>query len=130
MNTMDIADWLLQIEKVAVLMNTEEYKLAMAKSTSTPYKMLKRMGNDLSWQEINWKLEVYSPIATEVHMAGDLHRKQPDETLQECIQNFTDLTEKAMGVDLANITNSLIIFLFINTFTTIIYKNVQEVQKQ
>ena len=48
----------------------------MAKSTSTPYKMLKRIGNNLSWQEIKWKLEVYSPIITDVHTATDLHRKQ------------------------------------------------------
>ena len=39
--------------------------------------MLKRMGNELSWPEIKWKLEeVYSPRATEVHTASDLHRKQ------------------------------------------------------
>ena len=32
---MDLADWLLQIKKVAVLTNSQEYKLATAKSTST-----------------------------------------------------------------------------------------------
>ena len=58
--------------------------------------------------------EVYSPIATEVHAASNLHRKQwPDGTLQEYIQNFTDLTEKAMGVDPSNFTNRVIMFLFI-----------------
>ena len=41
---MDIADWLPQIQKVALLTNTQEYELAMAKSTSTLHKMLKRMG--------------------------------------------------------------------------------------
>ena len=49
---MDLGDWLLQIEKVATSTNSQEYKLAMVKSTSTPYKMLKRMGNNFSWQEI------------------------------------------------------------------------------
>ena len=49
---MDVADWLLQIEKEAALQKSQEYKLAMAKSTGTSYKMLKRMGKDLSWQEI------------------------------------------------------------------------------
>ena len=49
---MDVADWLLQIEKVASLTHSQEYKLATAKSTSTPYKMLKRLGNDLDWHEI------------------------------------------------------------------------------
>ena len=38
---MDSADWLLQIEKVAVLTNSQEYELATVQSTSTPYKMLK-----------------------------------------------------------------------------------------
>ena len=74
---MDLADWLLQIEKVAVLKNNQKYELAMAKLTSTAYKMLKRIGNDLSWQDIKRKLEeMYSPIAMEVHDASNLHRKQ------------------------------------------------------
>ena len=90
------------------------YKLAVAISTSTPYKMLKRIRNDLGWQDIKRQLEVYSLISMEVHAASDLHRKlQPDETLQEYIQNFTDLTEKAMDVDHVNITNRVGISLFI-----------------
>ena len=112
---MDFADWLLQIEKVALLANSKEYKLATAKSTSNPYKMLKRLDGGRSWPDIKKRLEeVYSPIATELHVASDLHRKQwPDETLQEYIQKFTHLTEEAIGVDPANITNRVIIFLFI-----------------
>ena len=36
----------------------------------------------------------------EVCTASDLHQKQGlDEILQEYIQNVTDLTEKAMGID-------------------------------
>ena len=73
----ELVDWLLQIEKVAALTNSQEYELATTKSMSTPYKMLKRMGNDNSWQEIKGKLEeVYSPIATEVHAASHIHRKE------------------------------------------------------
>ena len=41
---MDLADWLLQIEKEASLTHSQEYELATAKSTSTLYKMLKRLG--------------------------------------------------------------------------------------
>ena len=68
-----------------------------------------------SWPEIKKRLEVYFPIATEVHVASDLHWKQlPDETLQEYIQNFTDLTDKAMGVEPTNVINGAIIFLSIN----------------
>ena len=73
----DLADWLLQIEKVASLTHNQEYELATAKSTSILYKMLKRLGNDLEWHEVNRKLEeVYSPIATNIHVASDLHHKQ------------------------------------------------------
>ena len=79
---MDIADWLLQIEKVAVLINTKEYELVTGKPISTPYKILKRMGNDLSWQEIKWKLEeVYSVIAMDVHTPSELHRKQQSDEI-------------------------------------------------
>ena len=61
---------------------------------------------------------MYSPIVTEVYAASDLPQKQrPDETLWEYIQSFTDLTEKAVGIDLANINNCVIIFLFTKTCT-------------
>ena len=75
---MDLDDWLLQIKRVAVLTNSQEYKLSTAKSTSsTPYKMLKRMESYFCWQEFKKKLkEVYSPITREAHAASDLHRKQ------------------------------------------------------
>ena len=46
--SMNLLDWLLRIEKVAVLTNIQEYKSATAISTSTLYTMLKRIGNDLS----------------------------------------------------------------------------------
>ena len=77
---MELADWLLQIKKVASLTHSQEYILATAKSNSTPYKIL----------NIKRKLEeLYSPIATELHVAIDLHCKQrPDETLQKYIQKF------------------------------------------
>ena len=112
---MELADLLLQIEKVALLTHSQEYELPAAKSRSTPYKMLKRLCNNTDWQDIKRKLEyIYSPIATEVHAASDLHWKQrPDEALQENIQNFTDFTTKILGIDSTNITNHVIIFLFI-----------------
>ena len=43
---MELADWLLQITNVASLIHSQEYKLATANSISTPYKMLKRLGNN------------------------------------------------------------------------------------
>ena len=61
---MELADWLLQIEKVASLTHSQEYELTTAKSTSTLYKTLKRLGNNPDCQDIKRKLEeVYSPIA-------------------------------------------------------------------
>ena len=93
---MELADWLLQIEKVASLTHSQECKLATAKSTITPYKVLKRTCNNVTWQDIERKLEdVYASIPMEGHTVRDLHRKQrPDEILQEYIHHFTDLTEK------------------------------------
>ena len=51
----DLADWLLQIEKDASLPHNQVYELATTKSTTTLYKMLKRLGNDLDWLEIKKK---------------------------------------------------------------------------
>ena len=61
---------------MAAFINSQEYELATAKSNSTPYIILKGIGNDLSWQEIKKKQKVYSPTVTEVHIASDLHRKK------------------------------------------------------
>ena len=44
----ELTDWLLQVEKVATLTNSQYHELVTAKSTSTLHKMLKRMGNDPS----------------------------------------------------------------------------------
>ena len=85
--------------------------------------MLKKFGNNLDWLVIKRKIEkVYSPVFTEVLTASDLHHKQwPDENLTKVIQNFTDLTEKALGTDPANITNRVIIFLFIKIQIILIF---------
>ena len=48
---MNLANWLQQIEKVALSTNSEEYELHTAKLTSVPYKMLKRMDRDRTWQK-------------------------------------------------------------------------------
>ena len=67
--SMDLAKSLLQIEKVASLTQSQECKLALAKSTSTPYEMFKRLGNDLDWLEIKRKLE-------EVNFSIAIHHQQ------------------------------------------------------
>ena len=112
---MDLVVWLLQIKKVASSSHNQEYELAKAQSTGNPYKMLKRLGNDIDQDIIKRKMEeVYSPIATKVHATSDLHHKpRPDKALQEHIQNFTNLTEKAMRTDPANITNRVKKFLLV-----------------
>ena len=57
---------------------------------------------------------MYSAIGTQVHAASNLHHKQwPDKMLQEYIQKFPDLTDITLGTDPTNITNRVIIFLFI-----------------
>ena len=60
--------------------------------------------------------EMYSPIATEVHVAGGLHCKQrPDETLQESLQNFTDLAEKQWELTLLTLLFNYI-FVYQNLY--------------
>ena len=74
---MDLGDWSLQTEKVALPTSSQEHELGMAKSTGTLYKKLKQMGGARSWPEITKKLEEVCPsIATAVHAASDLHRTQ------------------------------------------------------
>ena len=74
--------------------------------------MLKRIDKNANSPDFKRQLEdVYAPIATEIHAASYVHWKwRLDETLQEYIQNFIDLTEKAMGIDTGNITNCVTIF--------------------
>ena len=48
---MELADWLIQIEKVALLTHSQEYDLATANATSTPHKMLKRLGNNIDFKK-------------------------------------------------------------------------------
>ena len=45
--SMELAEWPLQIQKVTSLTHSQKSELATAKSTSTPYKLLKRLGNEL-----------------------------------------------------------------------------------
>ena len=54
---MELTVWLLQIEKVVLLTHSQEYELATTKSTSAPYTMWKRIGNNKNWQDIKGKLE-------------------------------------------------------------------------
>ena len=49
---MELADWLLLIEKAASLTHSKEYEIATIKSTNTPYKVLKRLGNILNGRDI------------------------------------------------------------------------------
>ena len=80
----ELTDWLLQIEKVALLTNSQENELPTATLTSTLYKMLKGMGRDRNWQS-------FTGISTKCYGPN----------------------VKAMGVDPANITNWVKIFLLI-----------------
>ena len=40
---MELADWLLEVEKVPLLIHSQERELATAKSTSTPCKIFKKI---------------------------------------------------------------------------------------
>ena len=76
---MDLADWLLQIKKVSVLTNSQKYESTTAKSTSTPYKVLK-IRNDLSRQEIKKKLEKVYSLRQQRYMPLVIYRRNNDLT--------------------------------------------------
>ena len=109
-----LADWLLQIEKVALLTHSQEYELATAKGTSMSYEMLKRIGNKANWQEIKRKLEdVYSlqPHKYTMLVTYTKNKDQRKHYRNTCKILWTWL--KSNGSYSANITNCVIIFLFI-----------------
>ena len=68
--------------------------------------MLKTIDRDRNWSKKKTLEEVYSSIATEVHAASNLHRKQQlHDIFQDYIKNYRLNRKKNMGVDPANITN-------------------------
>ena len=72
------------------------------------------MAGAWNWPEVRKKLEeVYSPIATEVWVTSDFYKNNSLMRHCEYIHSFTYLTENVVGVDPANITNRVIISLFI-----------------
>ena len=90
---MDFDEWIAQIEKVSNLTGKPEYILALAKSSGTPYKMIFQTPSKTAWSELKRKLpEVYSSVATDVHVATDLLRKQhANELLQDYIAYWTEM---------------------------------------
>ena len=66
-------------------------------------------------EQIKRKLqEVYSLVATDVHAATDLLRKQlADQSLQDYFAYRTEMCHRSMEYDLMNIDNKLVIILFI-----------------
>ena len=88
---------------------------SLAKSSGTPYKMISQTLSNTVWSELNRILqEVYSFVATNVHVTTDLLRKQcADELLQDNISYWTEMCHRSMKHDLTNIDNKLVIVLFI-----------------
>ena len=60
--------------------------------------------------------QVYSPLATKVHTTTEIHSQHQaaDETLQECIQIFTDLVIHTRGADPTSVTCQVTFILFIH----------------
>ena len=72
----DFDEWIVQIEKVSKLMGKPEYVLTLAKSSDTPYKMISHTASNTVWSILKRKLqEVYSFVATDIHVVDDLLRK-------------------------------------------------------
>ena len=103
----DFDEWIVQIEKVSKLTGKPEYVLALAKSSGTPYKMISQTPSNTVWSELKRGLqEVYSFVATDVHVATNLLGKQcADELLQDYIAYWTEICHRSMKCDPANIDN-------------------------
>ena len=89
------------MEKVSKLMGKPEYILTLAKSSGIPYKMISLTPNNTVWSELKRRLqEVYSFVATDVHEATDLLRKQHSaELLQDYIAFWAEMCHKSMKHD-------------------------------
>ena len=107
--------WIVQIEKVYNLTGKPEHVLTLAKSSGTSYKMISQTPSNTTWSELKNRLqEVYSLVATDIHAATDLLRKQyANELLQDYIAYCTEMCHRSMKDDPVNIDNELVIFLFI-----------------
>ena len=109
------SDWIVQ-EKIANLTKWLELQLARAKTKSIVYKLIQGMSQSSTWQAVNIGLfQAFSPIATNMHVAIRIHSRPQttNETLQECIQRFTDLAIQNKGADPSRVTCQVTIKLFI-----------------
>ena len=111
----DLENWILEIERAAMVTEIPAQELALQKTLGTPYKMIIRLGPRVSWAAIKAKLqEVYSPIPTDLHASSLLGVPQrKDESLQDYITTFTDLCMKADGRDPTTLNSKPIIAMFI-----------------
>ena len=111
----DFDEWIAEIEKVSNLTGKPEYILALAKSSGTPYKIISQTPSNTVSNKLKRKLqEVYSLVATDVHMATDLLRKQcTDELLQDYIAYWIEICHQRMNHNPTTTDNKLMIILFI-----------------
>ena len=80
--------------------------------------MISQTPDDTAWSKLKRKLQVvYSLVATDVHAATDLLRKQhAHELLEEYIAYWTELCHWSMKCDLMTIDSKLMIILCIENF--------------
>ena len=89
----DFDEWIAQIEKVSNLTGKPEYVLTLVKSSGTPYEMISETPSNTPWSKLKKKLqEVYSLVATDMHVTTALLRKQhANESLQDYIAYWTKM---------------------------------------
>ena len=107
-------EWLDQIDKVTVLTNNDPYKLAIAKFQGSFSKTISSYPPTLGWNKIKECLHYnFGSVATKQHPVSMLidQQQKPSETLQECVQRFSDLLVKSsvllphQAKDLGHITH-------------------------
>ena len=109
-------DWLQQIDKVTALTNKDLYKLTPAKSQWSFSKTISSFPPSVGWNKIKeWLHYNFGSVATKQHAASMLidQQQKPSETLQEYIQNFSDLLLKASGLLLHQVKDLAHIMHFI-----------------
>ena len=109
-------DWLEQIDKVASLTNKDPHKLALVKFQGSLSRMINSFLPSMAWNKIKeWLHYNFGSVVTIQHAASMLidQQQKPSATLQEYVEQFSDLLLKSSGLLLHQAKDSAHITHFI-----------------
>ena len=114
--SIDLKNWLLELDKAVEVTGMNISELAFSKSSGTPHKMIKRLRREKTWEFIKEKLQItYSKLVTDVHALTDLNqnKQKRHEPLEDFIEQFYQNYKRATGEDPARTRNPHVINTFI-----------------